>query len=602
MSRRSRLLVAAIGVLLSDAALVAQDADAPSGLRLLRGVVVTGDDSRAPVRRVRVSATWTDGRSDPVFTDDRGRFEIAVPTSSSHTLSLTKAGFAPQQLFRARGLSPDAVEILMIRGAVITGTVLDPGGEPVVGLGVIVRRTDPSGDAYGSGEWTTETDDRGEFRVGSLPEGPFAVVLTNRRSSGAGWQSGIYLNGAVNRDTVVHAHAGQELAVSRVFEPPPAVGAVVVASLKVDDLRAALGGPAGGSIRGRVVGANGRPGAGVTVIASPLLDGRERTVSADAEGRYRIDLPPGAYRLIAGGSGANRFEVRDGTRRVITLYPDGMAAPDQLGRIVAVGDGERQEGIDLTVARGGVIAGTVTDEYGEPLEGLTIELWQARWTAGRTVVSRAAGIPARKADDRGYYRSYGLAPGSYYVVAIESPPKSEQQAPGPLRRVFHPAAPDLAEAIPVSIEPGRDALDVNLAFQPARLAQIRGRVSSGSGEVFQGSVRLVRLPLGAPSLESRSAEVAAGTFAFENVSPGEYTLDAASRQAPPDEVEAGASNRSPVERGTARVAVGPGESVDVAIHTVPTPGSSIDGRVVIKGEASRFPADFMVFAQPAEPA
>ena len=60
---------------------------------------------------------------------------------------------------------------------------------------------------------------------------------------------------------------------------------------------AGFGAPGYGTVTGRITGAGGKPVAGATVAAGPA------SARTDSSGRYRIDIPAGAYDLTAGGWG-----------------------------------------------------------------------------------------------------------------------------------------------------------------------------------------------------------------------------------------------------------------------------------------------------------
>jgi hypothetical protein len=63
--------------------------------------------------------------------------------------------------------------------------------------------------------------------------------------------------------------------------------------------------------------------------------------------------------------------------------------------------------------KGGVITGRVTNATGEPLIGVRVNAVMTRGAEGNTA-RRAAARP-RFTDDRGFYRLYGLPPGTYVV-------------------------------------------------------------------------------------------------------------------------------------------------------------------------------------------
>src|SRR5262249_34494412 len=66
------------------------------------------------------------------------------------------------------------VVIELSRGAVVTGTVMDDGGEPIVGASVMVER--PAAVGVRTPRLGL-TDDLGRYRVAGLPEGPVRVSI-----------------------------------------------------------------------------------------------------------------------------------------------------------------------------------------------------------------------------------------------------------------------------------------------------------------------------------------------------------------------------------------------------------------------------------------
>jgi hypothetical protein len=107
MARSTCLLVIALSIptLLSGER---QGTSGAAGLRTIRGQVVANEPGAPPVRRARVSASGTNIVSDPVYTDERGRFELAVPASAPYSLRISKAGFVPyMRTIRASAVLPD---------------------------------------------------------------------------------------------------------------------------------------------------------------------------------------------------------------------------------------------------------------------------------------------------------------------------------------------------------------------------------------------------------------------------------------------------------------------------------------------------------------
>jgi hypothetical protein len=169
---------------------------APRGTATIRGQVSAGGTGAA-VRRAQVRAMSMEGRGGGVTsTDGNGLFEIKDLPAGRYVLTVTKSGFAQTQFGQRRpgdpgtpieladGQTADKVSVVLARGAVIAGTVVDDGGDPIAGAQVAAvryqyisgtRRLVPA-PSEGSSD---RTDDRGGFRLYGLPPGDYYVSATN---------------------------------------------------------------------------------------------------------------------------------------------------------------------------------------------------------------------------------------------------------------------------------------------------------------------------------------------------------------------------------------------------------------------------------------
>jgi protocatechuate 3,4-dioxygenase beta subunit len=137
----------------------------------------------APLRRVRV-VVQAEQVLEPVFTNEEGRFETIVPASSGG-LRFTKAGYLGAALNRRDAQAAGVATVRLVKGAALNGTVSDPSGVPAVGVPVRLRRVSDAGGRGGGGQYSTDTDDLGEFRVGSLPAGRYSVSVGTQGFGGA---------------------------------------------------------------------------------------------------------------------------------------------------------------------------------------------------------------------------------------------------------------------------------------------------------------------------------------------------------------------------------------------------------------------------------
>ena len=87
----------------------------------------------------------------------------------------SKSGYARNEFSPTPAGQP--VEIRLQRGAAISGRVIDELGEPVIGARVTAELRSGSPPRYRTVA-TTETDDRGEYRLATLPPAGYLVGVT----------------------------------------------------------------------------------------------------------------------------------------------------------------------------------------------------------------------------------------------------------------------------------------------------------------------------------------------------------------------------------------------------------------------------------------
>ena len=146
--------------------------------RIVRGRIVATANGM-PLRRVRISGLGAGPQPETVFTDDDGRFALAAADTPNGVLIVAKAGYESAFLRLQPGSTGD-VDLALQRAAVITGRVVDGSGRPAQGQQVTALRLDPAADP-GMAAFTSrsgaETNDRGEYRIGRLAPGRYAVGL-----------------------------------------------------------------------------------------------------------------------------------------------------------------------------------------------------------------------------------------------------------------------------------------------------------------------------------------------------------------------------------------------------------------------------------------
>jgi Carboxypeptidase regulatory-like domain len=146
------------------------------------------NESGQPMPNASVSISGT-GRQRPehrnTSTDDDGKFRVDDLLRGVYSVSAQVRGYvmARDALGPTYYRPGDSVTLVLKKGGVITGTVTDSAGEPVVGVQVIaILLRDLEGhptQGMGSGI-PRYTDDRGVYRLFSLPAGVYVVAASSK--------------------------------------------------------------------------------------------------------------------------------------------------------------------------------------------------------------------------------------------------------------------------------------------------------------------------------------------------------------------------------------------------------------------------------------
>ena len=164
---------------------------APAGTSVLSGTVTTFAAQPAVGARVSVSG---DGPPRMAMTDAQGKFTVTGLRAGRYYVNVMKPGYVPVSYGQRRANSQGTaipigtgetreIAILLPRGGVITGMVLDERGEPAVGAFVrAMRYMMMSGERRPQQTGGDTTDDRGIYRVHSLQPGDYAICATLRNS------------------------------------------------------------------------------------------------------------------------------------------------------------------------------------------------------------------------------------------------------------------------------------------------------------------------------------------------------------------------------------------------------------------------------------
>jgi hypothetical protein len=261
-----------------------------------------------------------------------------------------------------------------------------------------------------------------------------------------------------------------------------------------------------GTITGRVVNESGQPlaDASITAFAVGSMQQNNATTT-DRDGKFQLSgLEPRSYRIVAW----------------LSSY-----APYMSSTINHIGDS-----ITLTLAKGGVITGTVTSQTGEPVVGVSVHSRMVPGDKSPLAFPFNAFTMQRTTDDRGVYRIYGLRTGTYVVWAGGgSGGGSDIDVFDDFVPTYSPASTrDTADEI--SVHAGEEVSNVNIRFRGEPGHVISGKASqSGSAQSLGFVINLTAVGknksewtmLTAQPDESRG-------FIFRGVDDGNYDLSALS--------------------------------------------------------------------------
>ncbi len=224
----------------------------------------------------------------------------------------------------------------------------------------------------------------------------------------------------------------------------------------------------------------------------------------DEEGNYRITkVPAGTYEVIVAAA---------------------SYVPAERRRTLLVGKNETLENVDITLERGGVITGKVTDAEGRPVIEETIQLFAT--TSG----PRPPYFRTIRTDDRGIYRAYGIPAGSYKVSAGREATNlvGSRQNEGGYQRTYHPSTVDPAAAFVIDVSEGSEATNVDITFAgPVTTYSARGRIIDIDTNQPVPNAQ-VGVQIFNPQYTSAMGKIAEsnkdGEFKVEKLPPGKYSV------------------------------------------------------------------------------
>jgi len=361
-----------------------------------------------------------------------------------------------------------------------------------------------------------------------------------------------------------------------------------------------------GSISGVVIESNTSspiPDVAIEIYALHMQDRRDAKPSSppfktiytttDDRGRFEVrGLPPGRYQIQCQRAGFYTTEKPTGDEGLgIGISTSGRPplnvwtgkSPSRyegsLKTEVSLETKQPTKELTLSLLSGGVVSGRVLDAGGQPLAGGKITALGLDYEQGFPFLYEVDSVAA---DERGNFRLWGMAPGSYYIRADYR--NSQDQ----LHFSYFPGVPSAAEAASITVASGAEYRGANFNIQPG-VSKIRGTAAitpaslAGPTKFYpDGKPRPSDVRYFLTPLDSRAAVdplVVAATqgygerFELRGVRPGNYVLYAVLHPEPSSD-----SDETANYVGRTTVSVGSQDLENISISIAAQ--DEIHGRVV----------------------
>ena len=229
--------------------------------------------------------------------------------------------------------------------------------------------------------------------------------------------------------------------------------------------------PATRQISGRVLDDALQPLANARVFLYPSpfpVGGRPASTVTSLDGEYSFrNLDAGAYRV---GTNKPGYFPTSGAEKLITL-----TGPDE------------RVSLDLTMSKGGTLAGRVVDQSGSPLKNILVGA--LRVTGSPELEDAEPSIGTARTNERGEYRVESLKPGAHVVIA--NPRQWSFGLAGEVvteARVFFPGTLDFAQAQRVAVGPAQTVAGLDFKMVTAPTFEVSGIAVDETGRAVPGAL------------------------------------------------------------------------------------------------------------------
>ncbi|HEX5475330.1 MAG TPA: carboxypeptidase-like regulatory domain-containing protein [Vicinamibacterales bacterium] len=357
--------------------IVQPNRDAKTGTGRIRGRVLAAD-TNAPVRRAQVRIIGEGIGGKLALTDAEGRYEFRDLPVGRFRLLVAKPGFVPTQYGQRHPLESgrpielsdgealDNVNIVLPRGGVLTGRIVDEFGDPLEGVEVMAqRRRFINGAPRLAPAGRGVSNDLGDFRIYGLAPGQYYVSASLRSPQMVTFDvTGAAAGGPVgSMPDSGYAPTYYPGTPSSSDAQPIAIGP----GQEVDSLDFAMQAVKTVRIRGTVMSSAGQPVGGARVVLIPAVHdsmsfapaGTSRTAS---NGTFTMTgIAPGDYTLETTSNDREQMMIAvmtgtaDATSRPARREPEFAAMPLSV-------NGTNIDDLVVTTARGAHATGRLVFE------------------------------------------------------------------------------------------------------------------------------------------------------------------------------------------------------------------------------------------------
>jgi hypothetical protein len=391
---------------------------------------VTAADSGAPVRGAEVRLSSDSSYNRLATSNGDGHFELRDLPAGEYRLTVSRAGFTSVQFGQRRPFESPATialsegesataNVVLTRGGVIYGRVVDQFGEPLTGTRVQAlrarmvqgqRRLQSAGAA-------DQTDDTGAYRLYGLAPGDYYVTASAGPVDSVKREPPIYYPGTPSFTEALPITIAPGAESTADFQLMPVRNARV-SGVVLDS--------SGAPVEAMVHLASEAVGMGPVLANAAAASAMMLSGDSGPDGRFTIEnVPPGPYRLTANSSFqaglAAGLAAADPTAGPPKAMRDLMALGPETASLPVVVTGDDVSGITLTVRRGGILTGNFVADSGVVKAlptGLHVSVRSVS-AGGMSMMQGGRGSEFRLAGTNGpFYLDVGGIPDGWMVAAI----------------------------------------------------------------------------------------------------------------------------------------------------------------------------------------